>query len=159
VSVLGSGFFFPLGVLLYWFTSNLWTLGQQYYIFRYHPHTPTPATVDVPASQSGKALAPKVGQKPVSPKGSRPGTAPRSGATAVRGTGTAAGSSNGAATGGSNGAAPGAGNVNLSKPEPAAGPPLDKAAGAAPAGSSGNRGQRPAGNRPGNKRSPSKKRR
>ena len=31
VGVLASGllFNFPLGVLLYWFTSNLWTLGQQ----------------------------------------------------------------------------------------------------------------------------------
>jgi YidC/Oxa1 family membrane protein insertase len=157
VSVLVSGFLFPLGVLLYWFTSNLWTLGQQYYIFRFHPHTPssTPATAGVPA-QTGKTLAPKVGQKPASPKGNRPGTTPRTGATAARSTdaGTATGTANGTASG--NGTAPG---VNLSKPEPAAGQPADKAPGAAPAGAAGNRGQRPAGNRPGNKRSPSKKRR
>src|SRR3954447_22330874 len=40
VGVLASGllFNFPLGVLLYWFTSNLWTLGQQAYIIRFHPH-------------------------------------------------------------------------------------------------------------------------
>src|ERR1700712_1279450 len=84
VSVVVSGFIFPLGVLLYWFTSNLWTLGQQYYIFRYHPHTPgaTPATAGVPAGQTGKALARKVGQKPISAKGTRPGTAPRPGAAA-----------------------------------------------------------------------------
>jgi YidC/Oxa1 family membrane protein insertase len=62
VSVLFSGFIFPLGVLLYWFTSNVWTLLQQMYINRYHPHTPkdTPEVGTV-----GKALAPKVGQRPV----------------------------------------------------------------------------------------------
>jgi len=162
ISVIVSGFIFPLGVLLYWFTSNLWTLGQQYYIFRFHPHNPpaAPATVGAPAAQTGKALAPKVGQKPVNPKGGRPG-APRSGATAVAGNGTAG---NGAAPAAGNGTAGGAangagGNVNLSKSEPVSGQPADKASGAAAAGSAGTRGQRPAGNRPGNKRSPSKKRR
>jgi YidC/Oxa1 family membrane protein insertase len=29
--------FFPLGVLLYWFTSNTWTMFQQLYINKYHP--------------------------------------------------------------------------------------------------------------------------
>ena len=156
VSVLGSGFFFPLGVLLYWFTSNIWTLGQQYYIFRYHPHTPATATADAaePTGQTGKTLAPKVGQKPVNPKGSRPGAAPRPGAAAARGAGaTAAGPAAGTATGTTSGE-----GVNLSKPE-AAGKPIEKTSGATAAGPAAQRGPRPAGNRPGNKRSPSKKRR
>src|SRR5215472_7514048 len=61
ISVLISGLIFPMGVLLYWFTSNTWTLGQQFYINRYHPHTPgtTP-----PSGQLGKTLAPKPGAKP-----------------------------------------------------------------------------------------------
>src|SRR5262249_59432517 len=42
VSVLFSGLIFPLGVLLYWFTSNVWTLGQQAYINKFHPHLPPP---------------------------------------------------------------------------------------------------------------------
>jgi YidC/Oxa1 family membrane protein insertase len=64
VGVLASGllFNFPLGVLLYWFTSNLWTLGQQGYIIRYHPVTEEP---DKPVGQLGKTLAPKPGQRPV----------------------------------------------------------------------------------------------
>jgi len=39
LGILASGllFGFPLGVLLYWFTSNLWTLAQQAYIIRFHP--------------------------------------------------------------------------------------------------------------------------
>ena len=32
LSLFVSGFFFPIGVLLYWFTNNLWTLGQQFFI-------------------------------------------------------------------------------------------------------------------------------
>ena len=61
ISVLFSGLIFPLGVLLYWFTSNTWTLAQQFYINRYHPHTPTEAPV---TGQLGRTLAPKPGQRP-----------------------------------------------------------------------------------------------
>lgn len=61
VSVLFSGFFFPLGVLLYWFTSNVWTMGQQLYINKFHPHVPKEAP---PVGELGKSLAPKPGQKP-----------------------------------------------------------------------------------------------
>ena len=69
ISVLFSGAIFPLGVLLYWFTSNLWTMGQQFYIFKFHPHTPTGQVAAGPGNEVGKALAPKVGQKPT--KGNR----------------------------------------------------------------------------------------
>jgi YidC/Oxa1 family membrane protein insertase len=64
IGVLASGllFNFPLGVLLYWFTSNLWTLAQQGYIIRFHPHTAEPAK---PVGERGKALAPKPGQRPI----------------------------------------------------------------------------------------------
>jgi YidC/Oxa1 family membrane protein insertase len=64
VGVLASGllFNFPLGVLLYWFTSNLWTLGQQAYIIRFHPPTDEPVK---PIGELGKTLAPRPGQKPV----------------------------------------------------------------------------------------------
>ena len=43
ISLFVSGFFFPIGVLLYWFTNNLWTLGQQFFILRkMPPPDPTP---------------------------------------------------------------------------------------------------------------------
>jgi YidC/Oxa1 family membrane protein insertase len=64
VSVLFSGLIFPLGVLLYWFTSNVWTLGQQAYINKFHPHA-TPE--QEPVGELGKKLAPKPGQRPVRP--------------------------------------------------------------------------------------------
>lgn len=38
-----SGVIFPLGVLIYWTTSNLWTMGQQFYVIRNNPSPGTPA--------------------------------------------------------------------------------------------------------------------
>ena len=32
-----SGVFFPVGVLIYWFTTNLWTMCQQFYVIRRMP--------------------------------------------------------------------------------------------------------------------------
>ena len=32
-----GGVAFPIGVLLYWTTSNLWTMGQQFYVIRNNP--------------------------------------------------------------------------------------------------------------------------
>ncbi len=65
-SLLVSGFFFPIGVLFYWFTNNLWSMGQQFYILKRMPHPN--AQKDGPAPEVAKALAPKPGQKPVRPK-------------------------------------------------------------------------------------------
>jgi YidC/Oxa1 family membrane protein insertase len=61
VFTLGSGLFFPLGVLLYWFTSNIWTAGQQAYVIRFHPHTPAEVAL---TGELGKTLAPKPGARP-----------------------------------------------------------------------------------------------
>ena len=38
-----SGVVFPIGVLLYWTTSNLWTMGQQFYVIRNNPAPNTEA--------------------------------------------------------------------------------------------------------------------
>jgi YidC/Oxa1 family membrane protein insertase len=38
---LFSGFAFPLGVMFYWLTSNLWTMGQQFLVIR---NLPTPGS-------------------------------------------------------------------------------------------------------------------
>jgi YidC/Oxa1 family membrane protein insertase len=88
ISVLFSGLIFPLGVLLYWFTSNLWTLGQQAYINKFHPHVPPPRDDGVSSDQGPpnpdgdqqgadptrpSPRAPRVGQRP-----SRPNRANRS---------------------------------------------------------------------------------
>jgi YidC/Oxa1 family membrane protein insertase len=76
ISLFVTGFFFPIGVLLYWMTNNLWTLGQQFFILRKMPPPGSPgakakAAADKPAIDP-KALAPKPGAKPVRTKGPRP---------------------------------------------------------------------------------------
>ncbi len=38
-----SGVAFPIGVLIYWTTTNLWTMGQQFYVIRRNPAPGTPA--------------------------------------------------------------------------------------------------------------------
>jgi YidC/Oxa1 family membrane protein insertase len=38
-----GGIAFPIGVLCYWTTSNLWTMGQQFYVIRNNPAPGTPA--------------------------------------------------------------------------------------------------------------------
>jgi YidC/Oxa1 family membrane protein insertase len=63
VMTLGSGLFFPLGVLLYWFTSNTWTMGQQFYINKFHPHPDMDKTPTV-VGELGRTLAPKPGARP-----------------------------------------------------------------------------------------------
>jgi YidC/Oxa1 family membrane protein insertase len=79
ISLFVSGFFFPIGVLLYWFTNNLWTLGQQFYILKKLPPPGSPAALAKAAADKPqidpKALAPKPGAKPVRPKPGRPATA------------------------------------------------------------------------------------
>jgi YidC/Oxa1 family membrane protein insertase len=40
---LFSGLFFPVGVLVYWLTTNLWSMGQQFWIIRNNPSPNTPA--------------------------------------------------------------------------------------------------------------------
>ena len=38
-----GGVAFPVGVLLYWTTTNVWTMGQQFYVIRNNPAPGTPA--------------------------------------------------------------------------------------------------------------------
>ncbi len=49
----------PIGVLLYWFTSNLWTLGQQYILIHNNPAPNTPAYVDWADRMRAKGLDPE----------------------------------------------------------------------------------------------------
>ena len=70
LSLLLSGPFFPIGVLLYWTVNNLWTLGQQVLT----PPRPNPAGSPAVAGRPapvGRTLAPRPGARPVRP-GRRP---------------------------------------------------------------------------------------
>ena len=43
---LFTGVNFPIGVMIYWLASNLWTLGQQYILIHNNPTPGTPAFID-----------------------------------------------------------------------------------------------------------------
>lgn len=43
---LFTGLAIPIGVLVYWLTTNLWTMGQQYFIIRNYPTPGTPAYLE-----------------------------------------------------------------------------------------------------------------
>lgn len=46
---------FPIGVLIYWFTTNLWSMGQQFYVIRNNPQPGTPAAEAHERRQAEKA--------------------------------------------------------------------------------------------------------
>jgi YidC/Oxa1 family membrane protein insertase len=50
-----GGIAFPIGVLLYWTTSNLWTMGQQFYVIRNNPAPGTPAATAKQERDAAKA--------------------------------------------------------------------------------------------------------
>ena len=49
------GINFPIGVLIYWLTTNLWSMGQQYYVIRNNPAPGSPAYAEWEARQARKA--------------------------------------------------------------------------------------------------------
>jgi len=57
-----SGPYFPIGVLIYWTTTNLWTMGQQFYVIRRNPTPGSEAEKAWKARQVAKAA--RKGLKP-----------------------------------------------------------------------------------------------
>ena len=103
LSLFVTGFFFPIGVLLYWTTNNLWTLGQQFFILRKLPPVGSDAhkaklAADKPVIDP-KTLAPKPGAKPVRTKGGRPVPPSTTTDTAIDGTATGTGATGSTASG------------------------------------------------------------
>jgi YidC/Oxa1 family membrane protein insertase len=89
-SLLISGAIFPIGVVIYWVTTNLFSMGQQAYVLKKMP--PPGGTVEDKdkAPIDAKALAPKPGVKPQNPKkGPRPGAPSEAAASAATVTTTA----------------------------------------------------------------------
>jgi YidC/Oxa1 family membrane protein insertase len=53
-----SGLYWEYGLVMYWVTTNLWTLGQQYVLFkRFPPPVPVGGTAGQPAKPGGKQAA------------------------------------------------------------------------------------------------------
>ena len=79
-----GGIAFPIGVLLYWTTSNLWTMGQQFYVIR---NNPAPAPRRRGSRPSATPRRPRARPRPTVGRRTprrRTTTAGRSGATADR---------------------------------------------------------------------------
>ncbi len=52
-----TGLYWPFGLVLYWVTTNVWTLGQQFILGRRYPYTPPAADgTPVPAPATARAL-------------------------------------------------------------------------------------------------------
>ncbi|WP_229074558.1 membrane protein insertase YidC [Actinoplanes sp. DH11] len=72
VSLLVSGVLFPIGVVLYWVTQNLFALGQQAWILRRYPLPPVPDAggkpVTPPPAPGRRVTPPRVGAKPAGRK-------------------------------------------------------------------------------------------
>jgi YidC/Oxa1 family membrane protein insertase len=49
-----SGVNFPVGVLIYWSTTNLWTWGQQYYVIKRNPTPGSPAFEELQKKKAEK---------------------------------------------------------------------------------------------------------
>ena len=62
-----GGFNFPIGVLIYWTTTNLWSMGQQFYVIRNNPQPGTPAEKALEDRKKAKAArkAARNGEAPV----------------------------------------------------------------------------------------------
>jgi len=117
-----SGLYWPFGLVLYWVTTNLWTLGQQWFLFRRYPQplaAGAAAAADAappPAAAAGRAKAPSGSSS--SPRTLRPGQGPAK--------------KNGSAADGG-----GQQNGGRSAPRPAAGPAAATANGQPAAGGGG----------------------
>jgi YidC/Oxa1 family membrane protein insertase len=67
VSLLFSGWYFPIGVIVYWVTQNLFSLGQQYWVL--HKYPPPVTAGNIPMRQPKAATT-----KPAAVNGAKPAT-------------------------------------------------------------------------------------
>lgn len=69
ISLTVSGPFFPLGVLIYWTTTNLFSLSQQQYVIRtMHQHEEQKRQQEIATKQNPKVQGPRPGAKPANPR-------------------------------------------------------------------------------------------
>ena len=153
-----SGVNFPIGVLVYWSTTNLWSMGQQFYVIRRNPTPGSEAERRLKERQAAKAAkrgivleeekaAPVVEE----PRGQRqqPKRKDRAGAPRPQGTGQAKPTTRPAGQGkpAGQGRPAGAGGATAAGGPGKARPPASKAGGSKPAGSKP-AGSKPAGAKP-----------
>jgi 60Kd inner membrane protein len=90
-----TGLYWQYGLVLYWVTTNLWTLGQQYFMFRNWDTEPVGAEGALAGATTGGPV--KTAQNPSRPNSSRPSSSgqasarPASGAAKAAASGTRTG--------------------------------------------------------------------
>ena len=69
LSLLVSGAIFPIGVIIYWVTNNLFTLGQQQWVLRKFPPPPMPGKTgsSAPSARTGSPAKSNGAKSPVRP--------------------------------------------------------------------------------------------
>jgi YidC/Oxa1 family membrane protein insertase len=75
-----TGLYWPFGLVLYWVTTNVWTLGQQWVLGMRYPYTPPAATTDgatVPSGATARALTGGAGKSAAARAQSKPAAAAR----------------------------------------------------------------------------------
>ena len=83
LSLLISGAIFPIGVIIYWVTNNLFTLGQQQWVLRKFPPPPTAKSTTAAKNTGGKGPVQPAktgglfGRKAAQPAAKAPAAAPK----------------------------------------------------------------------------------
>jgi len=75
-----TGLYWPFGLVLYWVTTNVWTLGQQWLLGRRYPYTPPAAATDggtVPSAATARSLTGSAGKSTAARTQQGKGTAAR----------------------------------------------------------------------------------
>lgn len=109
-----SGVIFPIGVLLYWLTTNVWSMGQQHYVIKRMPPVVRPGS---PEAKAAARAAAATGKGDKGSKGEKvPGKGPADLAGAAAAAGTPA--TPATATAGTAGT-PGATTTTTARPQPA----------------------------------------
>lgn len=125
-----SGLYWEYGLVMYWVTTNLWTLGQQYVLFKRFP-PPVPVGAAGPAAQAGKQA------------GKQAGGGPAKAGSNVTAAGRAAARQQQAARSASAKAAPAAAGQSAKTPGQSGRTPAGGRSAKAPAPSSGQAGRQP----------------
>jgi YidC/Oxa1 family membrane protein insertase len=109
-----TGLYWPFGLVLYWVTTNLWTMGQQFILGRRFPYTPP-----VPVGDSAATPAPATARALTTGGARNAGKKPVAGSSAPKGTGTASSAARPTPSKGTGGGSPAGRPASSTGPKPA----------------------------------------
>ena len=118
-----TGLYWPFGLVLYWCTTNIWTLGQQYILGRRYPYTPPAAADDSAAAGAARGAGRPAGANALTAGKPQQANAKTSADGRRSGTGGRASANGASASGGSNGSVLRRLAKGRSEPEPVAAEP------------------------------------